>query len=148
MEVILTQDMHKLGKAGSVVKVKSGFARNFLLPRNLAVAATPGNLKKIEQAAKRLAGMRQREKEKAEGLAERLKGISITLPAATHDEDKLHGSITAADIVEALRQEGITEVAKEAVILDEPIKSLGVYNMNIRLHPEVFAEIKVWVVKK
>ena len=149
MEVILIQDLDKFGKTGSVIKVKRGFARNFLFPRNLAIAATPSNLKKIEQEAKRITNLHQREKEKAEGLASRLNGMSVTIPVTTHDDDQIYGSISPSDIIEVLNQEGITEVDQpRQVILDEPIKSIGVYEVVIRLHPEVSAKIKVWVVKK
>ena len=148
MEIILTQDVDKFGKMGSVLKVKEGFARNFLLPRNLAIPATPANLKKIEQEAQRIASLKQREKEEVLNLSNRLNEVSITIPVAAHDEDKLYGSISAADIIEALKQEGISNIAEEAVILDEPIKSIGVYEVGIKLHAEVSAKIKVWVVKK
>jgi large subunit ribosomal protein L9 len=148
MEVILIQDVDKFGKTGSVIKVKDGFARNFLLPRNLAIPATPAGLKRIEQEGRRVIQLQEREKEKALNLSNRLNGISVTISVATHDEEKLYGSISAADIIEALNQEGISEVTSEAVILDEPIKSIGVYDIIIRLYPEVSAKIKVWVVKK
>ncbi len=148
MEVILVQDLDKLGKKGSVVKVKDGFARNFLLPRNLAIPATPVNLKKIEQESERIASLRQREKEKIESLRNRLDGMSITIPVTVHDEEKLYGSISATNIIEVLNQEGFPGIAREAVMLEEPIKSIGVYDVVIRLHPEVSAKIKVWVVKK
>jgi len=148
MEVILVQDLDKFGKTGSVVKVKRGFARNFLFPRNLAIPATPTNLKKIEQEAKRINNLHQRQKDKAESLCSRLNGISVTIPVTVHDEDKLYGSIGPADITKVLNQENIAEIDKEAVILDEPIKSIGVYDVMIKLHPEVSAKIKVWVVKK
>jgi large subunit ribosomal protein L9 len=148
VEVILVQDLEKFGKRGNVINVKDGFARNFLFPRNLAVPATSANLKRVEQEAQRIAKLHQREKEKAESLRERLNEISITIPVTIHDEEKLYGSISAINIIEALNQEGISEVVKEAVILDEPIKTLGVYDVMIRLHPEVSASLKVWVVKK
>lgn len=140
--------MDKFGKTGSVINVKRGFARNFLFPRNLAIPATSTNIKKIEQEAKRVVSLRQREKDEALNLSNRLNGISITIPVAAHDEDRLYGSISAADIIEALNQEAISEVEKEAVILDSPIESIGVYDVMIKLHPEVSAKIKVWVVKK
>jgi large subunit ribosomal protein L9 len=148
MEVILIKDLDKFGKTGSVIKVKKGFARNFLFPRNLAIPTTSANLKKIEQEKQRIANLYQREKEKLEDLRSRLNGISITIPVATHEEEKLYGSVTATDIIEALKQEGISEVVNEAVILDGSIKSIGVYDVTIRLHPEISAKIKVWVVKK
>ena len=148
MEVILVQDVGKFGKSGSVIKVKDGFARNFLFPRNLAVPATPGNLKKVEQEKKRIENLRQQEKEWAENLAKRLSGLSITIPAQVHNEDKLYGSIGSSEIVSALKEEGITEVERDAVILDESIKSTGVYDVKIRLHQEVIVTIKVWIVKR
>jgi len=148
MEVILTQDVDKFGKRGKLIKVKDGFARNFLFPRNLAILATPANLKKFEQETKRLASLRQQEKEKALNLSNHLNGLSITIPVAVYDEEKLYGSVSSSDIIEALNQEGISEIGREAVILDEPIKSLGVYDVAIRLHPEVTGKIKVWVVKR
>ncbi|MFC1658469.1 50S ribosomal protein L9 [Candidatus Omnitrophota bacterium] len=149
MEVILTQDLDKFGKTGSVIKVKKGFARNFLFPRNLAVVATPGNLKKIEQEARRIANLRERDKEKAQSLCGRLEGMSVTIPVAIHDEDQLYASITPVDIIKFLNQEGISGVEKEEqVILDEQIKSTGVYGATVKLHPEVTARIKVWVVKR
>jgi large subunit ribosomal protein L9 len=148
MKVILVQDVSKFGKSGSVIKVKDGFARNFLFPRNLAVAATSGNLKKAEQEKKRIESLRQQEKEQAENLAKSLSGVSITIAAQTHNEDKLYGSISSLDILTALKEEGITEIGRDAVILEEPIKTTGVYEVEIRLHPEVTAKIKVWIVKR
>ena len=148
MEIILTQDVDKFGKTGSVIKVRDGFARNFLFPRHLAIPATPANLKRIEEEAKRITNLRQQVKEKALSLSNRLNGISITIPVTTHDEDRLYGSIGASDIIEALNQEGISEFSSQAVSLPEPIKSIGVYDVTIRLHPEVSTQIKLWVVKK
>ena len=148
MEIILIKDVDKIGRMGSVLKVKDGFARNFLFPRHLAMPATTANLKRIEQEAKKIADLQQREKEKALDLSSRLSGTSITIPVIAHDEDKLYGSVSAADIIEALNQEGVAEFSSEAIILNEPIKSIGVYEVMIKLHPEVSAKIKVWVVKK
>lgn len=149
MEVILIQDLDKFGKTGSVIKVKRGFARNFLFPRNLAIPATPNNIKKIEQESKRIVNLQQRQKEKAEKVSMRLGGISVTIPVSTHDEDKLYGSIGPEDIIQVLNQDGVVEVDDvKQVILDEPIKSTGVYDVTVKLHPEVSAKMKVWVVKK
>jgi len=147
MEVILIQDVDKIGKSNSVVKVKDGFARNFLFPRNLAMAATPANLKKIEQEKEKITILRKKQREQAESLSKRLDGMSITIPVSTHDEDKLYGSVGASNIIEALKQEGIADIPKEAVILEEQIKATGVYEVMIKLHPEVDVKIKVWVVK-
>jgi large subunit ribosomal protein L9 len=148
MEVILNIDIDKIGRAGNVIKVKDGFARNFLFPRHMALPATSANLKKIEHEAQRIADQRQREKEKALNLSKRLNGMSITIPVAAYDEDKLYGSVSSLEIIEALKQENISELTKEAVVLDEPIKTIGVFDVMVRLHPEVSAKIKVWVVKK
>jgi len=148
MEVILMQDMKKIGKMGSVVKVKDGFARNFLLPQSLAVLATPDNLKRIEEKRKKQENQIERQKEQAMKLGARLNELSLTIPVQTHDEDKLYGSITAVEIINALSEEGFSELLPEAVILNEPIKSTGVYEIAIRLHPEVEVKIKLWVVKK
>ncbi|MCM8796757.1 MAG: 50S ribosomal protein L9 [Candidatus Omnitrophica bacterium] len=147
MEVILNQDVPKLGKAGTVVKVKDGFARNFLLPNKLAVPVTPANMKMLEE--KRIKKERElaKLKQDSEALKQRLDGLSITITASTNEEEKLYGSITQQDIISALKDEGI-ELDKSMVILDEPIKSLGIYNIPIKLYPDVIAHLKVWVVKK
>lgn len=147
MEVILNQDVDKLGRAGTIVKVKDGFARNFLIPNNLAVVLTPANLKKLEQSKQRKLLQLQEVKKKCEELKEKLAGMSLTIPALTGEEDKLFGSVTRQDIAAALKEEGF-EIDKYAIMLDEPIKSLGIYELPINLHPEVLAKIKIWVVKK
>ncbi|MFH1678803.1 MAG: 50S ribosomal protein L9 [Candidatus Omnitrophota bacterium] len=148
MEVILKQDNTKFGKTGTVVKVKDGFARNFLFPRNLAIAATPANIKRVEQERQRVQSHRLHEKEQALSLSKRLSEVSITIPVQTHDEGQLYGGINASEITDALKEEGFSEIDKNAVVLDEPIKSIGVYEVTVKLHSEVNAKIKVWVVKK
>lgn len=156
MKLILVQDVDKFGKSGSVVQVKAGFARNYLLPRKLAVLATPDNLRRVEQEKLRQEQGRVREKELAESLALRLGSLSLTIAAQTHgpaqgeeaNADKLYGSIGRPEIAGVLKEEGITDIDLDAVILDEPIKSTGVYEVKIKLHPEVIAKVKVWVVKK
>ncbi len=148
MEVILTQNLEKLGKTGDVIRVKDGFARNFLLPRGMALLATPVNLRKVKLESEKIAQLRQREKEKAQALSERLNGMSVTIPVAIHDGDKLYGSIGAIDIIDALKQEGFSELTKDMIVLSEPIKSIGVFDVTIRLHSDISTKIKVWVVKK
>ncbi len=147
MEVILNQDVDKLGKAGTVVKVKAGFARNFLIPNGLALPLTPANLKKLEQDKLRKTLQLEKIKKAAEELKERLANFSLTIPALAKEEDRLYGSITSQDIANALAEEGF-DIDKNSIILDEPIKSLGIYEIPIKLHPEVLAKIKVWIVKK
>ncbi|MFH1578041.1 MAG: 50S ribosomal protein L9 [Candidatus Omnitrophota bacterium] len=147
MEVILVQDVNNIGKSGSVMNVKDGFARNFLFPRNLALPATGVNLKRVEQVKERTEEGHLQKKEEIENLSRRLNGVSITISAETHDEDKLYGSISAPDITSALKEEGFS-IDKDSIILDEPIKTTGVYDVVVRLDPEVTATVKVWVVKR
>jgi large subunit ribosomal protein L9 len=147
MEVILKQDIERLGKTGQIVEVKDGFARNFLIPNGLVVPLTPTNLKKIEQEKQRKILQLERVKKEAEELSGRLAALSLTIPVLTQEEDKLYGSITSADITAALKEEGF-DIDKHSIILDEPIKSLGIYEVPIRLHPEISCKIKIWVVKK
>lgn len=147
MEIILNQDVERLGKAGAVVKVKNGFARNFLIPNGLAVPLNSLNLKKLEQEKQRKILQLEKVKKEAQELGQRLAGLSLTIPALSQDEDKLYGSVTSADIVSALKEEGF-QVDKNCIILNEPIKSLGIYEISVKLHPEVLTNIKAWVVKK
>ncbi|MBI4981746.1 MAG: 50S ribosomal protein L9 [Candidatus Omnitrophica bacterium] len=147
MEVILNQDVDKIGKAGSVVKVKDGFARNFLIPNRLAVLVTTGNLKKLEQDKERKSLMLEALKNDAEALKAKLSSISLTLSSLAKEDEKLYGSITAHDIAVALKEEGI-ELDKSLIDLSEPIRALGIYEVALNLHPEVSAKLKVWVVKK
>ncbi|KPK98168.1 MAG: 50S ribosomal protein L9 [Omnitrophica WOR_2 bacterium SM23_72] len=147
MEVILNQDVDKLGKAGSVIKVKDGFARNFLIPNGLALPLTSGNLKRLEQEKQRKKAQLEKVKQELLELKSKLEGVSLTIPALVQDEDKLYGSIAGQDVAQALEEEGFT-IDKNAVVLDEAIKTLGIYEIPVRLHPEVSATIKVWIVKK
>lgn len=147
MEVILTQDVNKLGLAGQIVKVKDGFARNFLIPNGLVIPATPANLKKLEQEKQKKILELERIKKQAEELKTKLERFSLTLPVLTHEEDKLYAGITPQDISRILKEEGF-DIDKNCIVLDEPVGSLGIYEIPVKLHPEVTATIKVWVVKK
>lgn len=147
MEVILIQDVDRLGKSGSVVKVKDGFARNFLIPNKLAIPLTAENLNKLEQEKQKKNLLSEKVKKTAQEQAKRLSGFSLTMPVLTLEDDRLYGSITAQDIVAGLKDEGL-EVDKNSVVLTEPIKSLGIYEVALKLHPEVTTAVKVWVVKK
>ncbi len=147
MEVILKKDVEKIGKAGAVVKVKEGFARNFLFPRDLAQPVTCAALKKIEQDVSARSAQSAKIKEESVKLQERLSSLSLTISALAQDEEKLYGSINANEISEALKEEGFL-IDKNIIELAEPIKSLGVYEIPIKLHPEVIAKLKLWVVKK
>ncbi len=147
MEVILSQNVEKVGKVGAVVKVKDGFARNFLFPQKLAFPATPGNLKRIEsQKAQRLA---QEEKIKAEAkeFAEKLSKVSCTINVEVNDLEKMYGSVSESDIAVALKEEGHA-IDKKSIVLEKPVTELGTYEVFIHLHPEVTAKVRLWVVKK
>jgi len=147
MEVILSRDVAKLGKAGTVVKVKDGFARNFLIPNKLALPVTQANLKMLEQERLKKEQALEKIKKDSETLKQKLEVLSLTMPALVHEEEKLYGSITSQEIAAALKEEGI-EVERDKIMLNEPIKALGIYAVSIKLHPEVTAQIKVWIVKK
>ena len=147
MKVILKQDYEKLGNAGDVVTVKNGYARNFLFPQQIAYEATPSNMKKYEEEKKRLNFQMSKEVKKAEKLGQELEKVSCTIAVAVGEEDKLFGSVTSQDIGAALNEKGI-EIDKRKILLEEPIKALGIYTVPIKLHHDVTANVKVWVVKK
>lgn|SRR3989338_6016622 len=147
MELILCQDVAKLGKVGKVVKVKDGYARNYLLPRKLAYLATPVNLRIIEQQKAKLVAESDRIRKEAEALAERLSKVSCTLLVEVNDLEKLYGSVTQIDIAHALKEEGF-DLDKKIIMLEKPIEDLGIYEVSIKVHPEVTAKIRLWVTKK
>ncbi len=144
MEVILRDDVTSLGKAGELVRVKPGYARNYLLPQGLAYEATEGNKKRIAAEAKARSTRLAAEKSGAEALAAQLAQVSLTLTGKAGEEGKLFGSITAQDITEALAKQGLT-VDRRRVELAHPIKHVGFHTVTVRLHPEVHAEVKVTV---
>ena len=147
MEIILREDVQHVGKAGEVVKVKDGYARNFLLPKGLAYPATEGNKKRITFEANRLARQRAVEKQTAEGEAARLAGLTLTFPMKVGEEEKLYGSVTASDIQRRLEEQGI-HVDKRKIELPEPIRALGEFRVGVKFHAEVRPEIVVVVVKE
>jgi len=147
MEIILKQDVNRLGKAGAIAKVKDGFARNFLIPNDLAIPLTAVNLKKLEDEKQKKTLELEKCKKEAQDLAAKLEGLSLTVAVLTQEEDKLYASVTIVDVVHALKEEGFN-IDKSCIILEESIKSLGVYEVSIKLHPEVAAKVKVWIVKK
>lgn len=147
MEVILNRDVDRLGKAGDILKVKDGFARNFLIPNELAVPLTPRNLKKLEEEKQKKILQLEKAKKEAEQLSKKLAGLSLTIPVLAQDEEKLYGSVAAQDIAASLSEEGFN-INEDSIVLDEPIKSLGIYGVTVKLHPEVSTKIKIWVVKK
>lgn len=147
MEVLLTKNLDKLGKKGAIVKVKNGFGRNFLIPKGYAVKASKGNISIVEEEKKIELKREGKRKKAAEELAEKIKKISVTIVRHAGEGDKLYGSVTNMDIADALKSENF-EMDKKDVLLEEPIKSLGVYSVQVSLHPEVTSEVKVWVVKE
>lgn len=147
MKLILTQDVDKLGRAGDVVNVKEGYARNFLVPNNKAKAATPGNMKLLDALKKKEALEDARKTEEARALANRLANISLTISMEAGEEEKLFGSVTSDMISDRLKEEGI-EIDKKDIIIEEPIKKLGVFQVSAKIHPEVKASLRIWIVKK
>jgi large subunit ribosomal protein L9 len=147
MKVILRQDHEKLGEAGSVINVKPGFARNYLIPQGVAMVATDANLKRFESEKQQLSWKKEKEKRDAQELAKVLENISCTITVQVGEEDKLFGSVTSQHIAEALEEQD-HKIDKRKILLEEPIKSLGIYSVPIKLHTDVEAKIKVWVVKE
>ena len=147
MEIILRADVQHLGKIGEIVKVKDGYARNYLLPQGLAYPATAANKKKITFEGERLAKQQAAEKSAAETEAGRLTDVHLTFPVKVGDEDKLYGSITSSDIQRKLEELGI-HVDKRKIDLPEPIRELGDFNVGIKIHPDVRPEVRVTVVRE
>jgi len=147
MEIILTKDVEKVGKAGEVVKVKDGFGRNFLIPKGLAMPSTAANVKRLEAEKQKRIQELQKAKLAAEELRNKLTNLSVTIAVLTHEDEKIYGSITAVEVARALKEEGL-DIDKNCIILEEPIKALGIFEVPVNLHPEVSTKIKVWIVKK
>ncbi len=145
MEVILREDVQSLGKAGALVRVKPGYARNFLLPRGLAYEATEGNKKRIAAETRARDSRAVEERAKAQSAADRLAAVAVTIPAKAGEGDRLFGSVTAQDIADALESAG-HPVDKRKIELSHPIKQLGEHTVPVRLHSEVQAAVRVTVV--
>lgn len=147
MKVILRQDYESLGKVGDVVEVKNGFARNFLLPRKIAYSALKGNIAALEDEKKNLAKKAEQELKAAETLAAELEKVSVTIPVQVGEEDKIFGTVTTQMISDALNEKGY-DIDKRRIEIPEAIKSLGIYDVSIKLHSSMEAKIKVWVVRE
>lgn len=147
MKVILKEDVKNLGPAGSVVNVADGFARNFLIPRNLAVEASTRNIKVLEQERKKIEESAKKAKESALEISNRLSTVTIQIQAKAGEEGKLFGSITNADISEALKKEGF-DIEKKKIILDEPIKRLGTYTVNVKVYQDIIVPVNINVVSE
>jgi large subunit ribosomal protein L9 len=146
MQIILQEDVEKLGNRGQLVTVAEGYARNFLLPRKLALEATPGNMKRLEKMRAAFAKKEATEKDSAQKLAEMLAGVTLTLSRKAGDSDQLFGSVTPGDIAEALGAQGFT-IDKRKIALADPIKLVGEYDVPVKLYRDLSANVKV-VVKK
>lgn len=147
MEIILRKDVDKIGKSGEVIKVKEGFARNFLLPRGLAFVATNQNLKRLEQERQQRQVLAEKEKKQAEELAKKLSGVSCTVAVDVNENEKMYGSVTAADIVKSLEVESF-KIDKNAILLEKPIEELGIFEIEIKIHPEIKTKVRLWVTKR
>lgn len=147
MKVILRKNYDQLGKIGDLVDVKDGFARNFLLPRQIAYIATKGNIRALEEEKLQLAKKEVKDLEAAKILAAELENVSITIPVKVGEEDKIFGSVTSQMIADALKEKKY-EIDKRKIDLEEPIKALGIYSVNIKLHNDVNAVVKTWVVRE
>ncbi|CAN5756747.1 50S ribosomal protein L9 [soil metagenome] len=147
MQVILRDRLENLGNAGDIVTVKPGYARNYLIPKGFAYAATDANVKRMERERLNVEKASAETLQSARKQAATLEGVSVTFTARAGDEGRLFGSITNADIADKLAEQGI-EIDRKQIQLDEPIKELGVSAVAIRLHQDVRPEIKVWVIKE
>ena len=147
MKVILTKEIDRLGKAGDCVNVKDGFARNYLFPKNMAKEATPGNIKTLESLKKKQALEDTNKLNEAKALADKIQNLSITISAKAGEEEKLFGAVTTEMISKALEAEGIS-IDKKDIVVDEPIKKLGVYQVGVKVHPELKASLRIWIVKE
>ncbi len=147
MRIILRQEVENLGGMGDIVEVKDGYARNYLIPKGWAVPATKQNLRQFEEEKKRLLLRENKERRAAEVLAEQLGKISITAHVAVGEEDRIFGAVTSHDVAQLLQEKGFN-IDRRKIVLEEPIKALGIYEVPIKLHPEVVAKVKVWVVRE
>jgi len=145
MNVILKEDIKNLGKMGDVVTVKDGYARNFLLPKNFAVEANEKNVKAFEHMKRQILDRARKIKTDAEAMAAKFAGKIIVISAKAGEEGKLFGSVTTADIADALKKEGL-EIDKKKIHLEEPIRRLGTFTVSVKVHPEVSADLTVQVV--
>jgi len=147
MQVILKQKVQGLGDRGDVVKVKEGYARNFLFPKGLALISTPSQRRVLDEESRLHVVRDVKLKQSVQALAEKMKGLSCTLVVQAGEEDKLYGSVTGHDIAKAISDQGFA-IDHKQVVLEEPIKKLGVYSVSVRLHREVEVPVKIWVVKE
>ena len=147
MKVILIKDVERLGQEGNVVTVKDGYARNCLIPQGLALKADEVNSKQLDELKRKKIKALQKQKESAVEFQKTIEAVSLTIPAEVKEDEEIFGSINEAQILKMLSDEGIS-LEKGVIAITEPIKKLGVYNLKAKIHPEVEANVRVWVVKK
>ena len=147
IKVLLKNDVPSLGAGGEVVRVRPGYARNFLLPRGLAVPATAGNLARVEDLKRQVATQAKQELEQANALAAQISGASVSIARALGEENKMYGSVTTKDIEDAFNQAGV-KIDRKKIVLKDAIKEIGTFEVPIKLHANVTATLKVTVTKK
>ena len=145
MQIILTTDIPSLGDAGDLVEVKPGYGANDLIPQGLALPATSSNKNQIEHQRRAISARIARDRKDAESMSEKLSQVSVTITRLVGDDDKLFGSVSTKDIADALRDQGF-DVDRRKIVLETPIKALGVYDVPVKVHRDVIAQIKLWVV--
>ncbi|MDQ3828271.1 MAG: 50S ribosomal protein L9 [Candidatus Tectomicrobia bacterium] len=147
MKVILTADLPHVGNVGQVVEVANGYGRNYLIPRGLAILATPGNERSLAQQQKARLAREVKNKADAEALATQLQALSLSIAKKTGEGERLYGSVTSMDIADLLKARGVS-LDRRRIVLDTPLKTLGTHRVPIRLHPEVITEVEVAVTKE
>ncbi len=147
MKVILKEDVASLGKRGDTIKVSDGYARNYLIPKGLALEATGKNINVLEHTKKVIAQQSEKERKKAESLVQQFSGVTVTIPCKVGEMDKLFGSVTGKDIEKALVEKGF-EVDKRQIVIEDPIKNLGEHRVKVKLYPGIFADIAVTVTRQ
>ena len=147
MKVILKEDVDRLGQRGEIVDVAPGYARNFLIPKNLVLKATKPNLRVYEEERRQKEIIANKERRESETLAKSLENVSCTAVVSVGEDDRVFGSVTSQMIADLLKEKGF-DVDRRKVMLEEPIRALGVYAVPIHLHPDVETQVKVWVVKE
>jgi len=145
MEVILTENIEKLGKMGDLVKVSDGYARNYLLPKGLAMQATKRSIKQLEHSKRLVEAKRLRDMKDAQSISDRLESLKITIGAKVGEEEKLFGSVTRMNIADALKKEGM-DINKKNILLADPIKTTGVFDVDIKINHNINTKVRVWVV--
>ncbi len=146
MKVILRKNFNQLGQVGDLVDVKDGYARNFLVPRQIAYPATAGNLRALEEEKKQIAKKESKNLAVAHEFSAELEKVSVTIPVTVGEDDKIFGSVTSKMIGDALQEKGF-DIDHRKIEIEEPIKSLGIYSIKIKIHADVTATVKTWVVR-